>query len=161
MSTPMQLDLPLRQASKMTGNKRSNGDVGMTSTSTIAPSTEDFARDLITERDDSSMAISSDLKNLRISSSRERPLFPRYTKDLEMSSASNTHVSNPSDVGGSKRKYTWNSMAEMISAHVEELKERPPLGTPKEDAKQIGKSGGGSQQISNSKGKEKAKGAFI
>ncbi|KAI2467782.1 hypothetical protein F4781DRAFT_400608 [Annulohypoxylon bovei var. microspora] len=141
-------------------DRQSSEDVDMTSPSPMSPRSEVPEKDLRTSPDASSAVISSNLANLRISSSRG-PLFPTSTKSPTMADASDKNTSSPLEPSGGqqdgKKAYRWNSMAEMIKAHIGELKARPPLGTPKEDTKQSGKGDGGSQQTSGSGGGAESK----
>ncbi|KAI1460965.1 hypothetical protein F4805DRAFT_351100 [Annulohypoxylon moriforme] len=157
MPSRMQLDSPHRQTPELEEGEI-NEDVDMTSPSPVVSPAKAFAKDFTPMRGDSPVVISSDLSNLRISGSHGQPLFPSLTKGPKMSGSSDKYVSSPFGLDDGKKNYTWNSMAEMISAHVEELKKRPPLGTPKdkEDAKQSDQRGGESQQTSIDKGKGKA-----
>ncbi|KAI1206223.1 uncharacterized protein F4807DRAFT_241610 [Annulohypoxylon truncatum] len=143
----------------MRERRKSNKNVDMTSPSTATPPTDvsPSTKAVTTPRGGSAKDISSSPLNLRITSSQGRPLFPNLPKHPKMPDTEGKKTAGFVKPEDDKKDYKWNSMAEMISAHVEELKERPPLGTPKEGTKQGDKVDGESQQTLQSKGKGKEK----
>ncbi|KAI1091478.1 hypothetical protein F5B19DRAFT_458514 [Rostrohypoxylon terebratum] len=74
---------------------------------------------------------SHSIASLRITSFTGRPLFSR-AEDRE-SPEPDYYGASPREPQSPRKRnnngYTWNSMAEMIAAHVEELKKRPLRGT--------------------------------
>ncbi|KAI2616354.1 hypothetical protein GGR54DRAFT_243682 [Hypoxylon sp. NC1633] len=95
---------------------------------------------------------SSSPLSIRITGSQGRPLFPTF--DLPLRPAPNSESANaaqqdtpgPSSSDDSlkeKQTYQFNSMVEMIKAHVEELKKRPLRGAPKSEVER--RSGGGGE----------------
>ncbi|KAI0900719.1 hypothetical protein F4806DRAFT_166189 [Annulohypoxylon nitens] len=80
---------------------------------------------------------SHSIADLRITSSTRQPLFSRANgsessePDYYRTSPQTTPRKRKDKSDNVKKGYTWNSMAEMIAAHVEELKKLPPRGTVK------------------------------
>lgn len=80
---------------------------------------------------------SRSIADLRITSSTRQPLFSRTNgsessePDYYRTSPQTTPRKRKDKSDNVKKGYTWNSMAEMIAAHVEELKKLPPRGTVK------------------------------
>ncbi|KAI1099635.1 hypothetical protein F4804DRAFT_337050 [Jackrogersella minutella] len=118
----------------------------------------------------SAVPSSSPLK-MRIRSSRGIPLFPTSTAPLSqqvnMSSDSEKDIATPKDASNPEEEisivkkkeeestYKFKSMAEMIRAHIEELDQRPPLGSSKMSAEKDGEGVGKSQKKASSVGGER------
>ncbi|OTA52508.1 hypothetical protein K449DRAFT_427170 [Hypoxylon sp. EC38] len=138
-----------RHSSHLTNDEDSDEYVEMTSPLSSSP-TDEFSEDSKTSQNDSSGDISKPL-TMRISGSQGRSLFPTSTVSLrpkansEMADATRKDsFSFSKDEGGiqKKRRYKYESMAQMIEWHVEELKKRPPLGEANEHKEKHGEDGG-------------------
>ncbi|KAI0142287.1 hypothetical protein F4776DRAFT_500667 [Hypoxylon sp. NC0597] len=134
MSRLSQPDFLSRHSSHFTDDGGSDEDVEMTSppSSPADESSEDFK----TSQNHSSGDFSKPL-TMRISGSQGRPLFPTSTISVRLKTGSEMADAARKDSFGfaegeggiqNNRRYKYESMAQMIDCHVEELKKRPPLG---------------------------------
>ncbi|KAI0843546.1 hypothetical protein F5Y06DRAFT_6250 [Hypoxylon sp. FL0890] len=98
---------------------------------------------------------SSQPLTMRISGSQGRPLFPtsaipvRPKASSEMADAARKNsfsLSEGEDNIQKKRSYKYDSMAQMIDSHVEELMKRPPLGESNGCTEKHSEGGGESQK---------------
>ncbi|KAI1408128.1 hypothetical protein F5Y13DRAFT_113302 [Hypoxylon sp. FL1857] len=154
MSTRSELGTPSRRHWQFTEDGDSDEDVEMTS----LPSSpaDDSSENSKTSQNYSSGGFSEPL-TMRISGSEGRPLFPTSMIPLRPKSTEMADTTTLKDAFNSfslseseggiqkKRVYKYESMAQMIDLHVEELKKRQPLGGPNGCTEKRSEGGGGSQ----------------